>query len=430
MFQKRYLVYFGIFLLMAFNYVDRVSLSVAAPSLSKDFGLSSVELGYLFSAFLAPYIVCMIPWGFLMDRYGARRMNAIGVALWSISTVLTGFVWSYATALTMRLLMGAAEASSLSAGTRALREWAPRKEYGLATSMMSTGTYFGPAIGLLLISWVVSMSSWRMGFIVAGLLGFAWLAAQLIWFRNPEQATFLDEEERQFILRERDAERPAQGDAGFGGLLRSRSLWAVAVAHGCAAYTQLLFLTWLPSYLATERHLSIMSTGLFTTLPYVIAAFGTWGLGLLSDRLLRGVDTNAGKRRWMVCVAMLGASVVLLAPLVDSVFMILVLITISLTSMATAMSLNMALSSDLLQSPADAGKTIGFYLTISNVGGLSAPIATGYIIAYTGSYNWAFTAGGILLIIAAIITMTLTYSPIGVLRGARTVLEPSMPSRT
>jgi MFS family permease len=417
--KKRYLVYIGIFLLITVNYIDRVALSVAAPPLAKEFGLSPVHLGYLFSSFIWLYLLCLIPWGFLTDRFGERRINTIGVAVWSAATVLTGFMWSFGSILFTRLVMGAAEASSYPAGGRTLRQWAPRSEYGLTATMLNSGSYSGPAVGMLLISAVVSLSNWRVGFIVAGLVCLIWMVAWLAWYRRPEHATFIDESERAFILRERDTERAVQGGgAGFKGLLRSPSMWSVALAQGCAVYTQLLFLTWLPSYLATEKHLDIMHTGLFTALPYVVTVFASWGLAHLSDKALRGTDTNTGKRRWMVCMAMLSASVVLLAPLVDSVFLILLLITVSLTGICTGLSLNIALGTDLLQSPADAGKAMGIQISGGNVFGLIAPIATGYIISGTGSYNWAFIVGGILLIVGATVTISFSRWPIGASRPA------------
>ena len=190
-------------------------------------------------------------------------------------------------------------------------------------------------------------------------------------------------------------------------------MWALALSQGCAVYTQILFLTWLPSYLATEKHLSIIKTGLFTALPYFIAVILSWGFAHLSDRMLRGSDTAGGQRRWIVCGAMLSAAVVLLAPLVDSVPLILLLITVSLTGLSTGISLNIALAGDLLQSPVDAGKAMGIQISGGNVFGLLAPIVTGYVIAYTGSFSWAFIVGGLLLLIGALVTVTLTYAPIG-----------------
>ena len=163
--KKRHLVYLGVFLLIGFNYVDRVALSVAAPSLVKEFGISPVELGFLFSSFVWTYLICLVPMGMLTDRFGARIVNTVGVAVWSAATVLTGFAWSYGTVLATRLLMGGAEASSYPAGGRALREWAPRREYGLAATMLNSGGYAGPAFGTLVISAVVGYGGWRMGFL-------------------------------------------------------------------------------------------------------------------------------------------------------------------------------------------------------------------------------------------------------------------------
>jgi MFS family permease len=427
--KKRYLVYLGIFLLVTFNYIDRVALSAAAPPLAKEFGLSPVQLGYLFSSFVWLYLLCLIPWGILTDRFGERIINATGVAVWSAATVLTGFMWSFGSILFTRLVMGAAEASSYPAGGRTLRQWAPRSEYGLTATMLNSGGYLGPAVGMLLISWVVSISNWRVGFVVAGLLCLIWMAAWLLWYRRPEQATFIDEEERAFILRERDTDRQVvEGGSGFKGLLRSPSMWSVALAQGCTVYTQMLFLTWLPSYLATEKHLDIMRTGLFTALPYVITVFASWGLGYLSDRALSG-DTSTGRRRWITCFAMLSAAVVLLAPLVDSVFLILVLITISLTGVCTGLNLNIALGTDLLQSPADAGKAIGIQISGGNIFGLIAPIATGYIISWTGHYSWAFIVGGILFIVGAIVTVAFSRWPIGKARPVAGIVKAPQPAQ-
>jgi MFS family permease len=417
--RRRYLLYVGIFLLVVFNYVDRVALSVAAPSLAAEYSLSPVEVGYLFSAYLWTYVVCLIPCGFLTDRYGAKVVNGVGVLVWSGATILTGLAGGFASLLGSRMLMGAAEASTYPAGGRVLRDWAPRSEFGLAATMLNSGGYAGPAFGTLLLGWVVSVHGWRWGFYTAGVLGLLWLVGWLIWYRGPETATFIDEDERALILRERDSGTKAQGSAqgaaeGFGGLLRSRSMIAVAVTQGCAVYTQIVFLTWLPSYLANVKHLSIVKSGLFTAFPYFAATLFAWLLAHLSDRALAAEGgSGTGRRRRIVVVSMLSAAVILAAPFIDSTPLILGLITISLTGLATGISLNIALAADLLRSPASAGKAMAIQITGGNIFGLIAPIATGYIIAATGSYDLAFVAGGVLLVTGAVITLTLTHAPIG-----------------
>jgi ACS family glucarate transporter-like MFS transporter len=413
--KRRYLVYLGIFLLVAFNYVDRVALSVAAPAIAKELGLDPIQMGYLFSSYIWTYLLFLIPCGFLTDRYGAKLVNGVGVAVWSGATVLTGLAGSFAGLLGSRMLMGAAEASTYPAGGRALRDWAPRAEFGLAATMLNSGGYAGPAFGTLLLGWIVSISDWRWGFFTAGFIGFVWLIGWLVWYRGPEKATFISEEERAFILQERDtAAKSDSPSGGFGRLFRSRSMLAIALAQGCAVYTQIVFLTWLPSYLANVKGLSIMKSGLFTAFPYFLATALSWLLAHLSDRMLTAQGGGStGRRRLMIVGSMLSAAIILGAPFVDSVPLILAMITISLTGLATGISLNIALTADLLQSPQDAGKAMAIQVSGGNIFGIIAPIATGYIISATGSYDLAFVAGGALLIVGAAVTFTLTRAPIG-----------------
>lgn len=415
--RKRYLIYGGIFLLVAFNYVDRVALSIGGPSIAEEFDLTPVEMGYLFSSYIWTYLLFLIPFGILTDRYGAKIINSGGVAVWSLATALSGLAVGFGTLLGSRMLMGAAEVSTYPAGGKALRDWSPRKEFGLAATMLNSGGYAGPALGTLLLGWVVSISDWRWGFFTAAAIGFTWVLAWMIWYRKPEDAAWLGDEERAFILRERD-NSAKQGEAtqagGFRRLIRSKSMIAISFAQGCAVYTQIVFLTWLPSYLATEKQLSIVKSGLFTALPYFIATILSWLLAHWSDRLLeRHGGASTGRRRLIIVASMLSASIVLVAPIVDNVFLILALITLSLTGLATGISLNLALTSDLLRSPQDAAKAMSIQVSGGNIFGIIAPIATGYIISATGRYDMAFVAGGALLVLGALITLTLTHSTIG-----------------
>jgi MFS family permease len=412
--NRRNFVFFGIFLLVSFNYVDRVALSIAGPSIARTFKISPVGMGYLFSSFVWLYFVALIPWGIVTDRLGARRVNAIGVTIWSCATLLTSLAWSFGSILILRIVMGAAEASTYPGSGRALREWAPRSEYGFASTMLNSGGYFGPALGTFLLSGVVALTNWRIGFVVAALLCLVWLAAWLVWYEKPEKAKYIDEKERHFILSRRDiGSSSAQASTtGLSGLLRSPTMWALALSQGSAVYTQYLFLTWLPSYLSIEKHMSIIKTGLFTAAPYLIATVLSLILAAASDRLLTPDGALSGSRRSAVTVALLSASVVLFAPLFNNNYAILALITISLASLATAISLNIALTADLLKLPGDAGKAMGIQIAGGNAFGLMAPIVTGYIIKFTGNYNAAFVVAGALLLVGAAITMTLTRKPI------------------
>ncbi len=411
--RGRIWIYGLLFTGCSINYVDRVVLSVSARPLAAAFGLSTVQLGYLFSAFLWSYLVVVLPWGMLVDRVGTRWSTAGGMAFWGLATLLTGASWSFPSLIVSRLLMGVGEGSTYPAGARTIREWIPAGERGLATTVFNCGGYFGPAIGSVAMAAVVSRLGWRGGFYVAGAICFAWLAVWLALFCQPEQARFIGEAERARILAERGGAVSGGGrGAGLAALLRCRSLWGVFVTQGCAVYTVYLFLTWLPSYLQATRHLSVMSSGLLTAVPYAFAVPGTILVGWLSDRLLAGTAVGSGRRRNLVATMMLLSSCILLTPLVTHTAVVLALFSLSLTCIGSTVGLNIALTNDLLVDPANTGRVHGVLVTGGNLFGVLAPIVTGYVIAGTGSYDAAFVIAGVILLAGAVVALTMTRRPI------------------
>lgn len=413
--KRRALIYALMFLLAAINYIDRSALSVSAAPLAKEFQLDAVRLGYLFSSFLWLYVVCLVPMGFVVDRLGTRAVNALGIAVWSAATALTGLAGSFSALVATRILMGIGEATTYPAAGRVVREWVPLGERALFTTIFNSGAYFGPAIGALSLSWLAGVAGWRSTFLVCGAIGFIWLAAWLTWFRRPEQAAWLGAEERAFILQGRDGGAPGSEPAagiGIAGLLRSRSLLGMMLTQGCAVYTQYLFLTWLPTYLQTARGISMIKSGGLTALPYLGAVVLTIVFGRISDRLLTAEAVLSGRRRGAVALAMLVSSVILLTPFIDDVYAILVLIMIALGGVATTVGLNIALLSDMLRSPGDAGRATGLLILGGNVFGILAPIVTGYVISLTGSFDYAFAVAGALLVCGSLSALLLTRQPI------------------
>jgi MFS family permease len=411
-----------LFTLAMINYVDRVALSVASKPISEEFGLSPATMGYLFSSFLWTYLLCLIPMGILVDKLGTKTVNAAGITLWSAATMATGVSWNFISLIGTRLAMGIGEATTFPAGGRMVREWIPASERGLTNAVFMAGTQAGPAVGALLVAWVISHIGWRGSFLVVGAVGFIWLLAWLIWFGPPEKVRWLAAAERDTILRERDADSDALQTRTSGtrvlDLLRTRTMWGLALAEGCAVYTQYLFLTWLPSYLQSTRGLTIVKTGLFTAVPYFGAAVLGILLGRISDRLLTPDAVGKGRRRVMGIFMMLSSSVILFAPFVSDIWLLLSLFTISLTGMATAISLNFSLVNDLLRNPEDSGKAMSILIVGGNTFGVAAPIITGHVIQATGSYNWAFAIAGMLLVTGATILLTMTRSPIEIPKPA------------
>ncbi|TBW39452.1 MFS transporter [Siculibacillus lacustris] len=409
--NKRVWILVFLFFLSSINYVDRVALSVSAKPIAAEFGLSPVQLGYMFSSFLWLYVLCLIPMGMIVDRVGTRAVNAAGIGLWSLATVFTGLAGGFGTLIATRLAMGVGESTSYPAGNRVIREWMPASERGLAMSIFNSGAYFGPAIGSIVIGALVAAAGWRIAFFVCGAIGFVWLAAWLMRYRVPELTPWLDPEERALILRERNAgsDLPAGTPAlGIAGLIGAPTLWGIMLTQGCGVYTQYLFLTWLPGYLQTQKGIGLLASATLMAVPYLGAVVLGILLGRVSDRLLTGHVVTTGRRRLMVAAMMLLGSVILLVPTTNSVPTILLLITVALTGVSSAISLNFALLNDVLKSPADIGTATGMQVFGGNVFGLLAPIITGYVIAATGNFDLAFVIAGCLLVIGVVSSLVLT----------------------
>jgi MFS family permease len=241
--------------------------------------------------------------------------------------------------------------------------------------------------------------------------------ASLLWFRRPATS-------RVSTPREPPPRIDPQ-QTNFHTLLTSTSMWGLFLTQGACVYSHYLFLTWLPSYLQATRHLTILKTGLFSAIPFAATVVLSLAAGTLSDRLLRGRDRRTGHRRWMVAAMMLVSTVVLLTPLISNIWVILVLMTVSLTGTSAATGLNNALLTDLLSSSHNAGTANGVLVVGGNIFGMMAPVVTGYVIAGTGSYDGAWVISGALLLAGMIITITMTRRPIGagVVRHASTPLS-------
>jgi MFS family permease len=410
---RRGWIYVLLLTLVSLNYMDRSALGVVAQSIRGEFKLSPVEMGYLFSSFLWTYALCLLPIGIMLDRFSARNINAVGIAIWSLAMAATAGAWSFAMLAAARLVMGAGEATSIPSCARIVREWMPAQERGVATVFFSAGSFAGPALGAVLIAAITSAWGWRAAFVILGASGFVWLACNLIWFDRPEHVRWLSEEERSKILRERSAGSPDEiGLRGNPGavleLLKSPSMWGVMIAQGSGVYTLYLLLFWLPSYLQDTKHLTIIKTGFYTAVPWAIAVPVSIAIGLLSDGLLGRDTLLAGKRRAVVIGCVLLAALVVFVPFADNTMLILALFAASLSGINAAISLNLALVTDLVHRARDVGKAISLTVLSGNIFGLLAPIITGYVVSWFGAYDWAFAIAAILLLIGAVALVTMT----------------------
>ncbi|MBS0642336.1 MAG: MFS transporter, partial [Proteobacteria bacterium] len=414
MHNRRLWVCVFLFTLTTINYTDRVALSVAAKPVSVAFGLTPVEMGYLFSSFLWMYILCLIPVGLLVDRYGGKAVNAGGIALWSAATVATGLSTGFASMAATRMLMGAGEATSWPASNRIIREWFPASERAFANAVFGAGSAAGPAFGAMAVTTIVGFYGWRAGFYAAGAIGFIWLVLWLAVFNRPERVGWLTQAERSRILAERDGrvvpvEQPA---TPLPRLLAMRSVWGLFLTQGCMVYGGYMLLTWLPSYLQQAKGLSLMNAGFVSAIPFGAAAIMSIILGRIGDLRLSEEDVHSGKRRGMIAVMLMGPALMLAIPHIDNLWAIVAVLAVAASMGWTASALNFALVTDLVRNPADIGKVTSITVLGGNCFGILGPIVTGYVVQATGGFSATFVVAGVLAVLGAVCTLTLTHRPI------------------
>ena len=421
--HRRYWVFSLLFLFSGIAYLDRVNMSVAGKPIAHEFGLSPVALGYLFSSFLWAYVLMMLPGGRLIDRWGTHVMAPIAAAVWSAAQMATGMVGNFATMLIVRLGIGIGEAPHAPISYGSVRAWSPYTERGTAIAAISGGSSLGLALGAPAVAWLIHILSWRWSFIITGAIGFVWVVVWAALVSTPERTRWLPQAEREHILAERTAgiAPPSHGGVGYLGLIRYPAMWGLFISQGCLVYTGYLYISWLPNYLQTARHLSMLNSGIYTSIPFLVALAVGIAANWAGDRLLTADAVRSGNRRYLVALSLFFMAAGLLIPFVQSLAAVITLITITVSAAHVGPAANGALVSDLLRSPGDAGRAFAFLVLGGNTFGLLAPIVTGYVVAATGSFNMAFAVAGALALVGAVAALTLTRGTLG---------EHVQPSRT
>ena len=233
--------------------------------------------------------------------------------------------------------------------------------------------------------------------------------------RDPAAAVVDDLAEGEHILAERDAgiAPPSHGGVGYLGLIRCPAMWGLFISQGCLVYTGYLYISWLPNYLQTARHLSMLNSGIYTAIPFLVSTMVGIVANWVGDRLLTAEAVRGGKRRYLVALSLLFTAAGLLIPFVQSLAAVIALITIAVSAAHVGPAANGALVCDLLRSPGDAGRAFAFLVLGGNTFGLLAPIVTGHVVAATGGFNAAFVVAGALALVGAVASLVLARGTLG-----------------
>jgi ACS family D-galactonate transporter-like MFS transporter len=368
-------------IVMTISFIDRGNLSVAAPAMVGDLKLSAWAMGLLLSAFFWTYALFQIVSGWLSDRFEVRLVYAAGFLVWTAATFSTGFVSTFALFLVMRLLLGIGESVTYPATSRILAAVVPENRRGFANSLVDLGARVGPAAGILLGATLLTMGrGWRAIFFLTGSLGLLWLIPWMLVAPKKLAAVSL--------------RSGSQGEGlSWSRLLRSRSVWGTCGGLCGANYSWYFLLTWLPTYLVRERHVSYRSLALLGTMPFLLMVVSSLGCGILADRLIsRGGSAVRVRKAFLVTGLSLTA-----------VFMLGVLSPrgeIAIVSLMTACfafgiyASNLFALTQALAGAGAAGRWTGLQNACGNLAGIISPIFTGWILERTGTFAMAFVCAG------------------------------------
>jgi ACS family D-galactonate transporter-like MFS transporter len=372
----------------AINYLDRAVLGVAAPALSKELGLSAAVMGVVFSAFSWTYAAAQIPGGILLDRLGTRLVYFLSVAFWSTCTLMQGFVSGFVGLMACRLGLGTAEAPCFPANSRVLGSWFPQHERARANSVFAVGQYFGLAFMSPLLFWIVARFGWRMLFILTGSVG---LLFSFVWLKSyvePHESQRVDQAELDYIetgggLGYRQAAIPFRW-RNIVQLIGKRQILGASIGQFAGNCTLVFFLTWFPSYLATERHMEWLKVGIFAVMPYIAASVGVLLGGWLSDYLIKRTGSASVGRKLPIIAGLLLASTIIAANYIQSNVAVIGIMSLAFFGQGMV-NLGWTLITDV--APKELiGLTGGIFNLCTNLAGIVTPIAIGIIVGSTGSF--------------------------------------------
>ena len=384
------------------NYFDRISLSVAAPQLQAEFGLTSADMGILFSAFFWSYAMLQIPAGLILDRLGVTRIGRWGAFLWGIATALTACAGGFVGIFLARALLGIAEAPSFPANSKATGYWFPRTERAMSTALFDAAAKFSNVIGVPLVAFAVVTLGWRWGFAIVSGLSFAYFLAFYLIYRDPSQHPQLSKEEHQYIQANGatpEGHLSANPAGMLAYLLGNRKIWGLSIGFAAYGYCFYLFLTWLPGYLVQTMHMSILKSAGYAAIPWACATLSDLLVGgWLIDHLIAKGHNETRVRKTVLLGGMFCGLAVFGATTTTDPTVAIVWISIALSGLAAAAPVGWSLPS-LIAPKGGVGAVGGIMNFANNMMGAAAPIVTGYIVGSTNSFSMAFMVAGVVLLV-------------------------------
>ena len=399
----RWVIVGFLFLATSINYADRTVLSIAGPALAKSLNLNSISMGYIFSAFSWSYVIAQLPSGWLLDRFGSRRIYSFSIFIWSLFTFITGFTgWvegfsAVVVLFTLRFLLGMAEAPAFPANSRISVAWFPTGETGTAAAIFNSAQYFATVLFAPVLGYIVQEFGWNYSFIFMGIVGFIFLIFWLRYVQAPNKSRHVNKSELDYIREGGGLVEMDQGSAGtknnplqwifLGQLLKSRMLVGVYIAQYCINAITFFFITWFPVYLVKDRGMSILKAGIVAVLPAIFGFVGGNLGGIFSDHLFKKGNSLSLARKLPIVAGMLLSMSMIFCNYTSAEWLVIAFMSLSYFGKGIG-ALGWAVNADTAPKEI-TGLSGALFNTFGNLSSIVTPIAIGYIIEITGSFEWA-----------------------------------------
>ena len=404
--RLRWLIIGLIFLATLINYIDRLTISVLAPVITRDLNLSNTEFGGIVTWFLLAYTISQGLSGRLYDRIGTRRGFAISITIWSLAAMAHAFARGIASLSVFRFMLGLGEAGNWPGAAKTVAEWFPIRERAFGMAIFNSGAAIGSILAPPLIVWLQLRYGWQTTFILTGTLGFLWLTFWLLFYQTPDRHRWITAEEQALIREgqsvtngetERQDNRtkyPVTTSPKWSDLLGYRQVWAIVLARLLTDPVWWLYLTWLPLYLSKVRGFSLKEIALFAWVPYVAADAGSLLGGWTSGYLIsRGWTVDKARKTVILCAALLMPAGILAAFAQDPL-VALALIGVVLFGFQVWINNVQTLPSDFFPDKAVAS-VAGLGGVGAGIGSMIFTLTTGWVVDHF-SYTPVLTAAGLL----------------------------------
>jgi ACS family D-galactonate transporter-like MFS transporter len=401
--------WFPVLALIAFgtllNYLDRTVLGIAAPSLSRDLGLTPAMMGLAFSAFSWSYALLQIPGGIFLDRFGTRVTYFVALLGWSAFTALMGVVNSLSALVGMRIGVGTFETPCFPANSRILASWFPQNERARANSIYSVGMYAGIGFFSVPLFYITEQMGWRGLFFLVGGIGIVFGGIWWLVYLDPSQSTQVNAAEMEYIEAGGGGEykgEPVRFNwAQIGALLKHRQIVGASIGQFGGNSTLVFFLTWFPTYLVTERGMSFIRAGIMASVPYIAASVGVLVGGFVSDMLLKRTGSANLARKLPIVSGLVLASTIIAANYVPEGQNGVVIAILSVAFFGQGMSnLGWTVISDVAPKKV-IGLTGGIFNFSTNLAGIVTPLVIGIAFGMTGSFVGPLIYIGVVALIGA-----------------------------